>query len=279
MPRSSVITAGIAVLALYLAVVGMAYVLQGRLLFVPSSQIVATPSDAGMPFDTIRVTTDDGHRLHGWWIPAPDPNGKTILFFHGNAGNISGRIPFARHLRDAGFHVVLFDYSGYGESTGSPSESALYADARAMWQWLTRSRGVDPGDILLYGRSLGGGPATWLAADRAEEAPPHALVLESAFTSVPDIAAHHYPFLPVRWLSRIQFDNQARLPRVDVPVLILHGRRDEIVPFLHGQALYEAAEEPKRFVETNETHNSRSAAADRKRLAALRDLLTASPFE
>jgi hypothetical protein len=269
MKLSSVVLTGIALLALYAVVVGLAFVLQKHLLFIPADEIVATPGDAGLQYESLVFRTEDSERLHGWWIPADAPGAKTILFFHGNAGNISGRIPFAADLRDAGFNVLLFDYRGYGKSTGRPSEAGLYRDAEAVFDWLTTEKTIPSRDIILYGRSLGGGPATWLATRTT----PAALVLESAFTSVPDIAAHHYSFLPVRWLARIHFDNRERLSDVEVPVLILHGRNDEIIPFSHGEALYEAAREPKRFVETAESHNSRSAASDRKRVRNLRALL------
>ncbi|PEN12331.1 alpha/beta hydrolase [Longibacter salinarum] len=266
---SSLFATGLVLLGLYACVVLLAFALQDCLLFVPSSDLIATPADVGMPYEEVTVRTEDDERLHGWWIPASNPNGKTILFFHGNAGNISGRVYFVHHLWDAGYNVFLVDYRGYGKSTGSPSEKGLYRDAQAAWRWLRGERSLSPQDIVLYGRSLGGGPATWLATQTS----PAALVLESAFTSVPDIAAHHYSFLPTRLLSRIQFDNEARIADIDVPVLILHGRNDEIVPFSHGQALFDAANEPKRFVPTGESHNSHSAASDRKRIEALRELL------
>lgn len=271
---------GLVVVALYGSIVALAFAFQDQLLFFPSRPLVVTPADAGLAFDVARIQTEDGETLHSWWIPAgadapsssrpragPEvATGRgTILFFHGNAGNISGRVPIGKQLHDLGYNVLLVGYRGYGESTGSPSEDGFYRDAEAAWRYATEEKGIAPSDIILLGRSLGGAPATWLASQ--EE--PRALVLESAFTSVPDVAAHHYPFLPARWLSRIQFDNLSRIRDLNMPVVVIHGTADEVVPFTHGQRLFEAAGEPKHFVETSARHNGPMSVTDRGRAEAL----------
>ena len=150
-----------------------------------------------------------------------------------------------------GLNVLIIDYRGYGRSTGKPSEQGLYRDAEAAWHYLTRSRGIDAKEIVLFGRSMGGAVATWLAA----ETQPAAVIVESTFTSVPDMAAKLYPLLPVRLLARLDFNAQENIRRVESPVLILHSRDDEIVPFEHARSLYEAAHEPKRLVELRGGHN------------------------
>jgi hypothetical protein len=244
-----------------------AFVFQRHLLFFPSATYGFSPTDAGLDYEPVWVGTEDGERLHGWFIPTVQDSvlDMTVLFFQGNAGNKATRIPLARDLSTAGYNVLLVDYRGYGQSTGQPSEKGLYADALASWRFLTGERGFDPGDIVIFGRSLGGGPATWLAT-RVDA---RALLLESTFTSVPDVGAHHYPFLPVRWLSRFQFDSLSRIAGVDMPVHIIHGRDDEVVPFEHGKRLHNAAHEPKSFTATGDTHNRISKETTRARIRAL----------
>lgn len=234
----------------YLAVVGLAYAFQDQLLYFPSSQLLTTPDRYGLAYDTVHVDTEDGERLHGWWVPANDARG-TLLFFHGNAGNISGRLENVQQFHQLDLNVLIVDYRGYGESTGSPSEEGLYRDAEAMWQHLVAERGIDPNRIVVFGRSLGGGPATWLATQHDAGA----LIVESAFTSVPDMAAHHYPWLPARQLTTTQFNNRERIGHIDAPLLVIHSRGDEVVPFKHGRELFDAAREPKQFLEIDGGHN------------------------
>lgn len=244
----------------YLAIMGLAFAFQDQLLFQPSSRLLATPDRAEMDYETVRLDTEDGETLHGWWIPSDDVSretspgavaDQTLLFFHGNAGNISGRLESVKQFHDLGLNVLIVDYRGYGQSTGSPSEEGIYRDAKAMWQHLIDDRGIDPARIVLFGRSMGGGPATWLTVRTS----PGAVILESVFTNVPDIGAHHYPFLPVRTLATNQFDNETRVAEIEAPKLFIHGRGDRIVPFELGRAVYEAAAEPKQFLEIEGGHN------------------------
>lgn len=235
----------------YGAITGLAFAFQDHLLFQPSSRLIATPEDVGLDFETVHLDTEDGETLHGWWIPAADVSQGTLLFFHGNAGNISGRIESVQQFHELGLNVLIVDYRGYGRSTGSPSEEGVYRDATACWQYLTETRGVAPEDIVIFGRSLGAGPATWLAVQ--EQA--GVVILESPFTSVPDIGAHHYSFLPVRALATNEFPNEERVGEIDAPVLVIHSRADRVVPFEQGQRVYEAASEPKQFLEIQGGHN------------------------
>lgn len=234
----------------YGLIVGLMYSFQERLLFLPSSALMATPADRGLDYEDVTIRTDDGEQLHAWWIPANDARGS-LIFSHGNAGNLSGRVDVARLFHDLGLDVLLYDYRGYGQSTGQASEDGLYRDIEAVWRYATETRGLAPERIVLFGRSLGGAPATYLATRES----PGVLVLDSAFTSVPDVAAHHYPFLPVRLLATLSFDNEARLPDVTAPVLVLHSPDDEVIPFRHGERLYEVANEPKAFVQLEGGHN------------------------
>ncbi|MFP4228173.1 MAG: alpha/beta hydrolase [Salinivenus sp.] len=258
--RRMMITTAIGLAVGYGAVVGLAFAFQDQLLFQPSSRLLATPDDAGMSYETVRLDTEDGETLHGWWIPAPDvsretsPDAsatKTLLFFHGNAGNISGRLESVKQFHRLDLNVLIVDYRGYGQSTGSPSEEGVYRDAMACWRYLTETKALAPQEIVVFGRSMGGGPATWLASRHA----PGALILESVFTNVPDIGAHHYPFLPVRALATNQFDNESRVSQIDAPKLFIHSRADRVVPFELGRRVYEAAAEPKQFLEIEGGHN------------------------
>ena len=234
----------------YAAIVFLAYLLQDRLLFFPSRALVASPEHVGLRFEPVTFETEDGETLHGWWIPA-EPERAVLLFCHGNAGNISHRLESVEIFHRMGLSVLLFDYRGYGQSTGRPSEAGLYRDGEAAWRYLTQTRRVDSLAVVLYGRSLGGAVATHLAAQHRSGA----LVVESAFTSVPDVAARHYPFLPVRMLARARFDNRSAIATVEAPLLVIHSRRDEIVPFDHGQRLFEAASSDKVFLEIEGGHN------------------------
>lgn len=229
------------------------YFYQDRMLFlpnIPSRAVERVPSAVGLDYEVVDLVTSDNVRLDGWFVPAPENRG-VILFCHGNAGNISHRFDSLILFHRLGFSTLIFDYRGYGRSQGRPSEAGTYLDVEAAWQYLMRKRSYPPSRIVLFGRSLGAA----VAVHQAVQHPPAALIVESSFTSVPDIAAELYPFLPVRWLSRLDYNVQEQLLKVSCPVLVVHSRDDEIIPFSHGLALYAAASEPKRFLEIGGGHN------------------------
>ncbi len=227
------------------------YIFQPRLVYFPMKPLAATPAAIGLDYEDVSLDAGDDASVHGWFLPVAE-EARTVLFLHGNAGNISHRLDTLRVFHSLGLNVLIIDYSGFGQSDGKPGENQTYADARLAWRYLTGTRGIAPERIVVFGRSLGAGVATWLATEET----PGALVLESAFTSVPDLARKYYPIFPVRWLARIRYDNAARLPTVGCPVLIVHSRDDEIVPFAHGEALYALAAEPKSFLEIRGDHNA-----------------------
>lgn len=237
----------------YVALCAFLYVYQPRLLYlpgVPTRDHVATPKALGLDYTPVRIGTADGEALDGWFVPAAKARG-TLLFFHGNAGNISHRLRSIADFHALGLAVLIVDYRGYGASTGEPTEDGTYADATAAWRYLTETRGVAADRIVLFGRSLGGA----VAANLASRVRPAGLILESAFTSAPDLAAEYYWFVPARWLTRFRYDNRAALAAIDCPVLVIHSRQDEIVPFAHGRALFETARAPKDFLELRGGHN------------------------
>ncbi|GIW41987.1 MAG: alpha/beta hydrolase [Candidatus Binatia bacterium] len=208
-------------------------------IFYPEPNLVGTPALYGVPYREVRFRAADGPMLHGWFVPGRRL--ETLLWFHGNAGNISHRLENLALLHQhVGVSVFLFDYRGYGQSEGRPDEKGLYADARAALRTLEGLEGVDPARIVYFGRSLG----TAVAIDLALERPPLGLVLESPFTSLRGMAATMVP-RPLAALFPEAFDNAGKIPRVSSPVLILHGDRDEIVPYAHARELFARAPEPK----------------------------------
>ncbi len=229
------------------------YLMQPRLLYypnLPGRKLMVSPADIGLDYESVTLITADDVRLHGWFVHAPRHRG-TLLFFHGNAGNISHRLDSLRIFTQLGLSTFIFDYRGYGLSEGRISEEGTYLDAGAAWQYLTGTRGVDPRRIIVFGRSLGGAVAANLAAGN----PPAGLILESVFTSVPDMAAGLYPFLPVRLLCRYNYNARESLRKVSSPVLIIHSPEDDIIPFNNGLELFAAAGEPKTFLTIRGSHN------------------------
>ena len=238
----------------YLMVVAVVYWNQGRLLYLPHQpgrEITATPADVGLAYEDVTLTTSDGVALHGWFVPATGAR-ATVLFFHGNAGNVGHRLATLQFLHELGLATLIIDYRGFGRSGGEPSEAGTYRDAEAAWDYLVKTRGLDPGRVVVFGRSLGSAVAAHLAAHHQ----PGALVLESALTSVPELAARIYPYLPVRWISRFRYATADYVARADCPLLVIHSSDDELVPIAHGRAVFARAPGPKRFLETAGGHNT-----------------------
>ena len=242
----------IALLA-YLGLAALIYFRQSSLVFLPEIDLTltASPADIGLDFTALKLPTTDGETLEGWYVPADTKGRGLVLFFHGNAGNIGQRLDYLRMFHDVGFASLIIDYRGYGRSSGTPSEEGTYLDAGAAWRHATQSLGFPAARIVLFGESLGGGVAAKLATDER----PGALVLASTFTSVPDMGAELYPWLPIRLLARIRYETLARLPHVGCPLLVIHSRKDDVIPFPHGRRLFEAARQPKQFLEIDGGHN------------------------
>ncbi|HPC94499.1 MAG TPA: alpha/beta hydrolase [Sedimentisphaerales bacterium] len=223
---------------------------QSRLLYRPVRDIAFTPEDMGLDFEDVMFRTQDGLALNGWYVAA-DGAPFTILFCHGNAGNIMHRLDTLSLFHHLGLSCFVFDYRGYGRSEGRPTEVGTYRDAHAAYEWLTRTKGIPAKQIVLFGRSLGGSIAAYLAS-RVDA---RAVVVESAFTSYPDMGARIYPYMPVRLFARFRYNTAAHLAGARCPVLVMHSREDRLVPFQFGRRLFEAAPEPKRFVEIKGDHN------------------------
>ena len=223
-----------------------------RLIFHPSDRIDRTPRDLGLPFDDIYFVTVDGVRLNGWFVPYPGTK-TTLLWFHGNAGNISHRLENLRLLHDkVNINVLIFDYRGYGRSEGKVSEEGTYRDGEAALRYLRTRENVDPKRIVFFGRSLGAAVAAELAT--REEC--LVLILETPFVSIREMARAALPFIPIGSLLRTRYDVAEKIKKVKAPILVLHGDKDEVVPFEQGKRVFETAPQPKEFYAIRGAHHN-----------------------
>ena len=222
--------------------------LENALLYHPTVTIRSTPASLGIHHEDVRIPTTDGETLHGWWIPHPQPGAPVLLFFHGNGGNREDRLHNLIGLHQAGLAVLIIDYRGYGGSTGSPAEAGLITDGLSAYDWLTARAPVVP--IVFFGRSLGGAVALQVAArilerggDATEKKDERlaALILESTFTSIREMVPLAVPFPGATLLARSRFDSLALIPRLKLPLLIIHGEADRLIPFAMGKKLFKAA--------------------------------------
>lgn len=276
----------VAVAALVLAALWIRWS-EPRLIYYPTRALEVTPDRLGLRYEEVWPVAADGVRLHAWFLPcpsdAPPPPGRsaarpawstarpTVLFLHGNAGNISHRFEKLAVLHDLGADVLLLDYRGYGLSEGSPDEAGTYRDGLAAYEHLTRGCGLDPRTLVLYGESLGSA----VAVELASRVPVGGVVLEAAFTSIADVGQALYPFLPVRRLVRNRYDSLGKIARVRAPLLLLHSRDDEYFPMRHAERLLAAATAPKRLVELRGSHNDAFRVSDAGYRAALARFLAA----
>jgi fermentation-respiration switch protein FrsA (DUF1100 family) len=238
-------------LVLYALVCAGVALEQGKLVWFPGPPPAGTPADHGLAYDELRLVAADGVAIHAWRVRNPTPARAVVIVCHGNAGNVESRIPLARAFLAMECDVVLFDYRGYGASSGAPTEEGTYLDAEAAWTW-ARSAGFAPERIVAYGESLGGA----VAIELARRHPVAAVVVEDTFTSLRDMGARFYPWLPVGLVLRIRYDSIAKIGALGVPVMVVHSRGDDLVPFELGQRLFAAAQGPKRFLETEGGHNA-----------------------
>ncbi len=219
-------------------------------LFSPSRDLDEDPSARGLAFEDLHLTAADGTSIHAWFVPLK-PQSPVLVFCHGNAGNISHRLDKLMILRRAGASVLLFDYRGYGRSSGRPDEQGIYLDAEAAYRWLAEEKKISADRIAIHGESLGGAVAMELALRRRASG----LILESTFTSVVDMCKHAFPFLPANLLVRFRYDTLSKISKLSCPVLVMHSQDDDIVPFAMGRRLFDAAPGPKTFFEMRGSHN------------------------
>ena len=226
------------------------YFMQSSFLYSPVRPIHYNPADINLPFENVVFETNDRLKLTAWFIPAENAR-FTVLFCHGNGGNMTHRLDTINILNELGLNCLIFDYRGYGASEGKPSETGTYRDVEAAYKWLTKKKKISPENIILFGRSLGGSIAAYLAT----KVEARALIIESSFTSYIDIGKKFYPYMPVRLAARFSYPTIDYVRSVHMPVLIIHSRNDEVIPFEFGLMLYAAANEPKEFIEISGSHN------------------------
>lgn len=237
-------------LGTYVVLILYSYFFQKKLIFYPTKTY--TPPPAHLTIEEIFIPTPDGERLYGWWM-APDAGEKVVLYFNGNAGNLTDRTFRLEMFNNLGLGALLFDYRGYGKSTGKiQKEQDLYVDGLAVWEFLTKDKNILPADIILWGRSLGGAVATEIAQHKDVAA----LILEATFFTLPEVGRHHFWYLPVKTLLKFRFENSQKINNIKVPVLIIHSRQDEIIPFSQGEKLFKIAPQPKVFLELSGSHNT-----------------------
>ncbi len=240
------------VLVVYLLISGFMYFMQQHMLYFPDTH-KPIPQAWGVPeMKPITLATKDGLTLTSWYKPSTDPHLPTFVYFHGNAGHIGSRGFLVKPLLSAGYGVLLVGYRGYGGNPGNPSEQGFYQDGSAAIKFL-RKKNVPDKCIVIYGASIGSG----VAVEIANRYPIGALILQAPFTSMTDVASFHYPYLPLRWLIRDRYTSIDKIDAIDAPLLIMHGKRDTVVPFKFGQALYAKAQQPKEFRQfTQANHNN-----------------------
>jgi uncharacterized protein len=221
------------------------------LIYYPDKDIRATPANVDLSYESVYIQTKDKVKLSGWWIPATNAQG-TVLFFHGNGGNISYYLDILPVFNKLGFATLLIDYRGYGMSEGRPTEKGTYNDAEAAWNYLIHEKKIPPNRIIIMGRSLGGAVAAWIASCTT----PGLVILESSFLSFAKVAKDLYPWVPAKLLFGNIYNTEAAIDLIRCPVLIIHSQDDEIVPFDHGLKLFELAREPKEFLKISGSHNS-----------------------
>lgn len=227
------------------------YFNQSKYVYFPTRNIVTTPSDSGLVHEDLVFETSDGIKISAWYIHAENPK-ATFLFFHGNAGNISYRIDLIEMFYNLNISTFIIDYRGYGKSEGSPTEKGTYLDSEAAWNYLINKKNIDPSSIVIYGKSLGGP----IAARLAEKNNPAALILDSTFISIKDIAIKLYPFLPVKKIFKFEYNTVSYLKSVNCPVFIIHSIDDSYIPFFHAEKLFDTVDDKKELIEIRGDHNT-----------------------
>ena len=249
------------------------------MIYYPTREIEQTPDRLGWKFEDVYLTTADAVKINGWFLPAPQSpisthqSPLTVLFLHGNAGNISHRLDKLGFLRELGADVLIIDYRGYGHSEGAPNEQGTYRDAQAAYEYLTKTRGIHPRHIIVYGESLGSA----VAVDLAAKHPVAGVVIEEALTSVADVGQKMFPFMPVRLLARNKYDTLSKIGRINAPLLIFHSRDDEYFSWRHAERLFAAAREPKQLVELRGGHNDAFLASADTYRTGLQQFLASLP--
>ena len=239
---------------------------------IPTRELIAIPADIGLIHEEVILKTEDNEKIHAWFIPTSPTEkqaAKTVLFMHGNAGNISHRLETIQIFHQLGLNVFIFDYRGYGKSTGNPSEKGTYLDATAAWNYLVQERKLSADQIIIFGRSLGGGVASELAINVS----PAMLILESTFTSMQEVSKQHYPFMPTDIILKHEYETINKLKNISCPIVVVHSINDEVIPFSHAERIYEKANRPKKFIELRGGHGNGFLLSQQDYIAGLQHAL------
>ena len=239
-------------LAIALFFLGHLYIRQNRLIFRPGALLHYTPSDDALPFEDLTLPTDSDFSMRAWWIPHASSD-KVVIYFHGSDGNLTHEKSTIRYLYSLPVSVLAVEYPGYQRDRVAASEARCYQAAQAAWSYIVESKGYQPENVILYGQSLGGAVSVYLASERSCGG----LVVQSSFTSVPDMGVKFFPYLPVRWFVHTKMNSLARMSQIKCPLLILHSETDEHIPIAQARQLYEKANVPKLFVPFSAPHFSK----------------------
>ena len=265
------LAAGLIVL-FYVALCVLLYFVQDKAIFHPTADLVVNPDETDLNLEDVYITTGNGEKINAWFMPAPtgsELGHRFVLFFHGNAGNMSHRVSTLETFQAVGVNVLMIDYRGFGLSEGKPTEENLYDDARSAYQWLLDNKSAVDTNIFLFGRSMGGA----VAVDLASKVKCGGLIVESSFTSMAAIGQARFPFIPVKLLLRYRFDSLSKIDKVNCPVLITHSQTDGLIPYRMGKDLYARALEPKWFYEIEGDHNQLIYLESRNYRAVIREFL------
>ena len=272
----SIVVGAFVVFSLYL------YLSQDRMVFFPTREMEVSPADIGLEFEDVFIEVGNSEKVHAWYVPARNKDNldnnscaPTVLFFHGNGGNISHRLPTIELVVELGANIMLLDYRGYGRSDGVPGEDNMYHDAEACYRQLIETRGVSSDQIILFGRSLGGAVAIELAT-RVECA---GLIVESSFTSAKAIGNLMFPYFPVGLLLKHKFASIEKIRNINCPLLETHSQDDDMVPFQMGRTLFEIARGPKLFFEISGLHNERYYMQDQSYRDCIENILINRHFD
>jgi uncharacterized protein len=246
----TLITTILTLVILYLGILLCFYFFQGRLVFHPRKEIISTPADLGLDFEKIKCVIPGKPAITGWYLNQENTQ-KTLLYCHGNAGNLSTHLDHIAAIYKTGVNVFIFDYQGFGETPGKPTEANTYKDALTAYEYLTQVKKITPKNIILYGHSLGGA----IASKIATKVETKGLILEGTFTDINELGAELYPYLPVKKLSKVNYNSIKNIKSITVPILIIHSIDDEVIPYKYGQELFKAAPEPKSFLEVEGRHD------------------------
>ena len=272
-PIRNISIGAVVIAVLYVGVCVYMWATQRDHLYEPGLLLQTTPDRMGMKFEELYIPVGSGAgqgELHAWWVPAEQPNAPTFLYLHGNASNIGHNLEQSLRLHNLGYNVLVSDYRGYGKSSGgSPSETKMYEDAEAVWQYLAKIRGVNPRQIFIYGHSLGAAIAVDLAIHHPDAA---GLITESGFTSMAEMGKRSYPYLPVDWILHERFEARNKIAYIKIPVLLIHGTWDKKVPVEMAKQLYAAAPQPKTLTLIEGGEHSNSGAVG---WTEYRDVITA----